>query len=432
MTLDLSSEQRSAMAAVQDWYQNTSGQPVFRLFGYAGSGKTTLARYIVEHLGVDQVRYAAFTGKAASVLRSKGCDPSSTIHSLIYMPKLLSQANVRRLRRELQRLMAARNPDHNRIDTMKAELRYEEERLASPSFNLRTPGESTLTGAGLLVLDECSMVDETMATDLLSFGVPILCLGDPAQLPPVDGDGYLTSAEPDSLLTYPHRSALGSPVTRIATAVRTALTGANHYGIVGLDNGSGWVPDLDRGGLLAADQVLCGTNQTRWQAIRTIRRLKGLTTNGGNGSVPTAGDRIIILTNSGELDIYNGQQFHVLDSSMGSDSERLDMILRDDDGTIVEFPVWRWGFQGPDGERRARLSGRGNVAAATYAHAITVHKAQGSQWPRVLVIDESYVFARMAGGGPDQRFRAGQRWLYTAVTRAADQVVITGTGIIRD
>ena len=59
------------------------GNQVFRLFGYAGTGKTTLARHIAE--GVDgEVAFGAFTGKAASVLRAKGCADAGTIHSMIY------------------------------------------------------------------------------------------------------------------------------------------------------------------------------------------------------------------------------------------------------------------------------------------------------------------------------------------------------------
>ena len=56
---------------------------MFRLFGYAGTGKTTLARYFAENVD-GEVQFAAFTGKAAQVLRTKGCDNASTIHSLIY------------------------------------------------------------------------------------------------------------------------------------------------------------------------------------------------------------------------------------------------------------------------------------------------------------------------------------------------------------
>ena len=79
--------QDSALKAVADWLKAKPGRngtpPVFRLFGYAGTGKTTLARHIAD--GVDgEVKFAAFTGKAALVMRNKGCDNASTIHSLIY------------------------------------------------------------------------------------------------------------------------------------------------------------------------------------------------------------------------------------------------------------------------------------------------------------------------------------------------------------
>src|SRR5205809_1086175 len=56
---------------------------LFALFFEGGTGKTPLARHIAQ--GVDgEVKYAAFTGKAAQVMRSKGCYGASTIHSLIY------------------------------------------------------------------------------------------------------------------------------------------------------------------------------------------------------------------------------------------------------------------------------------------------------------------------------------------------------------
>src|ERR671923_2433384 len=82
--------QDTALKAVADWLKAKPGRngtpQVFRLFGYAGTGKTTLARHIAE--GVDgKVLFAAFTGKAACVMRSKGCPNATTIHSLIYKPR---------------------------------------------------------------------------------------------------------------------------------------------------------------------------------------------------------------------------------------------------------------------------------------------------------------------------------------------------------
>ena len=79
--------QDAALKAVSDWLKNKPGTrgtpPLFRLFGYAGTGKTTLARHVAA--GVDgEVKFAAFTGKAALVMRHKGAHGATTIHSLIY------------------------------------------------------------------------------------------------------------------------------------------------------------------------------------------------------------------------------------------------------------------------------------------------------------------------------------------------------------
>src|SRR6476659_3432473 len=82
-----SPEQDAALKAVGAWLKAKPGSraPIFRLFGYAGTGKTTLARHVAE--GVDgKVLFAAFTGKAALVMRANGCPAASTIHSLIYRP----------------------------------------------------------------------------------------------------------------------------------------------------------------------------------------------------------------------------------------------------------------------------------------------------------------------------------------------------------
>ena len=92
-----------------------------------------------------EVKFAAFTGKAASVMRGKGCHGASTIHSLIY--------------------------------------RARESGEEIPSFDLWD--EAPASKAELIIIDECSMVDAELGRDLLSFGVPLLVLGDPAQLPPI-------------------------------------------------------------------------------------------------------------------------------------------------------------------------------------------------------------------------------------------------------
>ena len=91
-----SDSQARAIAAIKDWFEHrTQESQVFRLFGYAGTGKSTVLKLALDELGLSPHRSerdgdcvpgvvtATFTGKAALVLRRKGT-PARTIHSLIY------------------------------------------------------------------------------------------------------------------------------------------------------------------------------------------------------------------------------------------------------------------------------------------------------------------------------------------------------------
>lgn len=423
-----SPQQQAAIDKITAWYAEDFDldRQVFRLFGYAGTGKTTLARHIVDQLMARNVLYAAFTGKAAYVLRQKGCYDARTVHSLIYQPVEKVKKRLEQLRTKLNSLPVG-SPD--RI-ALQLEIAQEQTKVDSPSWILRE--DSEVQYADLVVLDEVSMVGERMARDLLSFGTRILCLGDPAQLPPVDGGGYFINAPADHLLTEIHRSALDSPVTRMATTIRSSEPGQRDYGITGVDGTSGRVERLSIADLLTFDQVLVGRNATRWQACHLLRALRGLTS-----QEPQPGDRIIVLANSGECEVFNGQQFDVVETFEASRPDRYDLVVRDDEGNTRPLTTWASGFRDLEGEKQAKRQGRGNVVAATFAQAITTHKSQGSQWQRVLVIDESSVFYSAAyrdhertAGRDVARIEGhinGRRWLYTAVTRAAEQVVIVPT-----
>ncbi len=66
-------EQDQALKAAAAWLETRSSPQIFRLFGFAGTGKSTLARHLAAHVD-GPVSFAAFTGKAALVMRSKGCE----------------------------------------------------------------------------------------------------------------------------------------------------------------------------------------------------------------------------------------------------------------------------------------------------------------------------------------------------------------------
>jgi hypothetical protein len=70
-----SAQQEQALIAVRKWFIDPDSSQIFRLFGFAGTGKTTLSQEIanlIEDDGDGKVVYAAFTGKAALVMRQKG------------------------------------------------------------------------------------------------------------------------------------------------------------------------------------------------------------------------------------------------------------------------------------------------------------------------------------------------------------------------
>ena len=338
---------------------------MFRLFGYAGVGKTTLAKRLAES-AAGETAFAAFTGKAALVMRSKGCAGASTIHALIY--------------------------------------RASEGEDGAPTFTLNHDGPASR--AALIVIDECSMVDAELGRDLLSFGKPILVLGDPAQLPPVKGGGFFTEAEPDVMLTTIHRQAQDDPIIRLSEIVRSG--GEIAYGQYG-ESRVIRRDEIDAADVLAADQVLLGINRTRRLYNQRIRQLQG-----NDGAA--AGRR-----RQAGLPAQRPRQ--------GPDQRRpvagRDVLgaaqgLRAHDGQIGRRSGPRRGQGGGPAGSSSRgskptcpIATRRESDEFDYGYALTVHKAQGSQWDSVVLFDESRAF---------REHRA--RWLYTGLTRAARRLTL--------
>ncbi|ALN73882.1 MULTISPECIES: ATP-dependent RecD-like DNA helicase [unclassified Aureimonas] len=373
--MKFSPQQDEALTRVADWLRR-GDQPIFRLFGYAGTGKTTLARHFAE--GVEGgVQFAAFTGKAAQVLRSKGAKSAKTIHSLIYRP---------------------RGEEASEDETTGTAR-------VSPTFSLNR--QSPVAKAKLVVVDECSMVDEALGRDLLSFGTPILVLGDPGQLPPVSGGGFFTEAEPDFLLTEIHRQARDNPILALALDAREGRE--LQLG----DHGAARVitkREVDRDEVLAADQVLVGTNRTRRLYNNRLRELKGFT-----GALPQSGDKLVCLRNDPAKGLLNGSLWQVMTASPETVKPGTNLLVKPDDDDIdkgmAKIKLLKQVFEDPTAEIPWATKKR--YDDFDYGYALTVHKAQGSQWDDVMLFDESWAFKE-----------SRERWLYTAITRAAERLIV--------
>lgn len=398
--MNLSPQQERALDSVGRWFRSKSS-PIYRVFGYAGVGKSTIAKHFAE--GVNgNVLFAAFTGKASLVLRNKGCPNVSTIHSLIYNPRDKSRRRMKELQAEKARLSELSDVDQDQQTELERAIEEEHENLRRPAFDLNE--NSSLAEADLLVVDECSMVSQHLAKDLMSFGTPILVLGDPAQLPPVKGRGYFTECEPDVMLTEIHRQALDNPIIEMATRVRKGeRLPVGEYGSSLVVHRS----DFDRDSIPLGAQILVGKNKTRVRANERRREALGFT-----DPLPQEGDRLVCLRNNHDAGLLNGAIWYVvarLPHNNGVTDTAEYRLRSDDDGRELDVEMHTKPFFGKELEFWERQQ----AEEFDFGLALTVHKSQGSQYDDVFLVDESKVFRQDA-----------KRWLYTGVTRAVERVTV--------
>lgn len=413
-----SPQQEEALRKADRWFRRESHtQQVFRMFGYAGTGKTTLAKHLATNID-GTVLFAAFTGKAAYVLRQKGC-PASTIHSLIYTSRDKGKSRILELERTLAELkdeLKSRGMSaevisgHQRVKDLNKMIKDENDNLSQPFFVKNT--ESELTKASLLIVDEVSMVDQRMGVDLVSFGVPILVLGDPAQLPPVKGSGYFTAnAQPDVMLTEIHRQAQESGILRFATDLR--LSRAPKLGNYGNDCKIIPISDLKGNPELVTQrhQLIVGRNKTRSSYNHRLRHLLGLQGDilEGGESMPTAGDKLVCLKNNHELGLLNGALFKVTEVGAVYDEKIALEVLAENDTFVQTVSTHTHHFEGRSDE--LPYWKKKEAEEFDYGYAMTCHKSQGSQWDDLMVFDESRSFGEN-----------WNLWSYTAATRAAKEL----------
>lgn len=424
MSFTLSLLQERAVKAVSQWWKSDIAQ-TFYMAGYAGSGKTSMMPQLIGATGIspENVAFVAPTAKAAMVmtqkLRAMGIDRvAKTIHHFMYIPKSTNSEQLKGqildLRKqdqtkEIKTLIKKLQETIYALDTSyKQDIGF----LLKPGFYSATCPEPML-----IILDEASMVGSKMGRDLESFRIPIIAIGDPAQLKPVRDTSFLTQGTPDFFLDEIHRQAEGSAILHLASLAREGKRlPLGNFGdgvqVVKKRNDESTLADRDL-------QVLCGRNRTRWKLTEKIRNMLGYEDSG-----PYKDEPLICVQNSYAMpEFVNG----------------LPLMCLQDVGDLekgnASFTV---GVETPDGQKRwipafqpileeqlmltkdycsCEIREAKNVVAKSihldFSWVITTHKSQGSQWDEVVLHDES-------------RFWRGEEknWLYTGITRAAERLTV--------
>ena len=358
-----------------------SHQPYTVIAGYAGTGKSTLVQFIIDELDVDEsdVVYVAYTGKASLVLKNKGCSNTMTAHRLLYHAK--------------------EKPDRTYEFIPKKELDDDYK---------------------IIVLDECSMLPQDMWELLLSHNVHVIALGDPGQLPPIDGISSILSC-PHVMLEEVMRQAQDNPIIRLSMDIRAGkwidYGGPKECRIMPKEKVSDKL-------LLGADQVLCGKNVTRHGLNDRMRNIKF----GSQYSTgPVNGDKIICLHNewqesgdNGEP-LVNGMIGVVNNITLSPDTmynqKMIADFVSDNGGSYtglqMDYKIFTEKETTINKDNWWQYKSISKPYEFDYAYAVTVHKFQGSEAERVVVYDEWL---------GDKDYHA--KWLYTAVTRASKMLVV--------
>lgn len=369
--------------------------------GYAGTGKSTLIKFIIAALGLypEDVCYVAYTGKAAQVLRQKGCPNAVTAHKLLYKAKPMPNGTY-----------------------------------------VFIPKSTEEIECGIIIVDEVSMLPREMWQLLLSHGIHVLATGDPFQLPPINPD------EDNHVLDKPHifldeimRQAAESEIIRLSMHIRDGKP----VGSFPVSNNQVRIyhpEEIVTGMYSWADQMICATNNIRHDINRDMRKIKGF------GETPEVGDKIISLRNQWNFvsdsplepqPLTNGTICTIEDMQLSNvyvpywiydkaiptlyttmtDDATNERFIR----TPIDYNTLLTGQKTLTGKQEYQIRKLKKVEPPfefAYAYAITCHKAQGSEWDKVLVFEENFPFT------PEEH----ARWLYTAVTRASEKVVLVTKG----
>jgi exodeoxyribonuclease V len=366
-----------------------SKEPYTVVSGYAGAGKSTLVGFIIDALNLDKendVAFIAYTGKAAKVLKSKGNKNAMTAHKLLYKA------------------------------------------VKNPNGTYRFYPKMTIEDYKLIVVDEVSMLPKKMWELLLSHHIPVLATGDPGQLPALtEGTDILNN--PHIFLDEIMRQAQESEIIRLSMDIRN---GKLIKPFKGKEVNVVRASDLNQGMLAWADQIICAKNDTRYYLNDVCRKLFwGV----DSGTLPVVGDKIICLhndwkeLNSLEDPLINGAIGTIKDYKVLYDKDLKDNILKldfmpeeyDDENFLGLFSMDNVDYNqlvnhtpSVTQNNYYLLPKNYKLQSFDYGYAITCWKAQGSEYQKVLGIEENFPFKQ----------EEHKRYLYTLVTRASEKLTL--------
>lgn len=386
--MQLSSDQLKAAKKILKWFLVDKNTQYITLGGYAGTGKTTLISVIKNKLkGVNKklkIAFCSYTGRATQNLKNKlkeqGAlsykDTISTIHGLIYDPIENAQGII---------------------------IGWERKEKVE---------------ADLIIVDEASMIDERIWHDLLSFGIPVLAVGDHGQLPPIKG-AFNLMEKPHITLEEIHRQAKNNPIITVSIHARTeGHVPAKKYGknIVKYSTEDFDFTEASNDLLENYSEdtlILCGYNSTRNKINQYIRNSLGFEL-----ADPQVGDRVICLRNNNKKGVYNGMLGVIKSLEKSEKDWYLAEIDMDETHKPYKGLIYGPQFGAPQAinftEERV-LANKGDLF--DFGYALTVHKAQGSQAKKVVVFEERFKKT------DDEQWK---KWLYTAITRAEEELYLFG------
>lgn len=400
--MELTAEQTNAIENIRK--DILKGHPFITLGGYAGTGKTTVLTELRRQLPANKkIAFASFTGKAASVLRDKvtraeaysRSDYIGTIHGLMYRPIMIRKFSESK--KEWIETVTFKRQDSIDYD--------------------------------ILLIDEASMVSSKIFNDMINYNVQIVACGDCFQLPPVaDKDSGGVLERPDYMLQEVHRTAQDSPLVQLSHSIRTKQYlpiepyRDDHIRIMSyFYGGAEFLENLEYD---SETVTLCFTNSVRSSINHGYRFKKQYKP----GVVLYPYEQIVCLTNNQTLGMMNGERFAVEYLSPPFDEPTICVTVERQDGQFQEAYVHN--TLKKFGKKNVIVRDKKNnvkssetdplVIDADYGYAMTVHKAQGSEFKNVILIDSGIFKGISKSKGNDDYLR----WLYTGVTRSSDKLTI--------